>query len=167
MRKLMVVLSSLLVASSMLFAAGDTKSVEISTTIAPVASIVVNSSKVYSEAEGDIVKAAGLGDSFYVNTKSNNGKGITVSYTMSALKSDDKNNDQLIGTDVYLNDEKNASFVSATAVSGGNIISTNSTTGMDYSSAKITVKPTSASWKTDVKADTYKADISFTIVANS
>jgi hypothetical protein len=168
MKKLMVVLSSLLVASSMLFAAsGDSKNVEISTTIDKVVEITVNKTSTYSVATGDVVEGAGLDEAFYVNTKTNNGAGITVTYKMSALKGQADGNTQVIPVDVYLGATKDKTFSASTAEDGtANVISRSSADKMVYDSTMVTVKPTNTTWQDDVKADTYRADITFTIAAN-
>jgi hypothetical protein len=58
------------------------------------------------------------------------------------------------------------SFGSANAGSSVAVITTASTKGMENNSVEVKVKANSATWATDVAADTYTANLTFTFTAN-
>jgi hypothetical protein len=186
MKKFVGVLMALLMVGSLVFADYADPSdqrVEIFTTIEQTAAMAINST---STASGELTETnvtsqaltAGsvYGDAFYVNTRSNIVGGFTLKYSMSALTGAGSNNNDVIPVTV-----SSQSVVVANAPSSDPAVETSFTTserssvtllnptssvGMENNSVKIQVKAKSSTWATDVAADTYSANLTFTFTAN-
>ena len=187
MKKFAGIVMALLVVGSLAFATyadPADQSVVISTTIDQQAFMTINTISKLSGAldvtnvTGQELAAAGVyGDSFYVNTRSNTVGGFTLNYTMSALTGSTGNTDVIpvtVSTKTVVlasasvsSTAVETSFASATAASpAAAVIATGSTSGMENNSVEVKVKANSSTWATDVAADTYTANLTFTFTAN-
>jgi hypothetical protein len=187
MKKFAGIVMALLVVGSLAFATysnPDNQSVVISTTIDQQAFMAINTASKSSGALDDtnvtsqeLAAAGEYGAAFYVNTRSNAVGGFKLNYTMSALTGTGDNTDVIPVTvstkTVVLASESvsstavETSFTSETAASPtAAVIETASTSGMENNSVEVKVKANSATWATDVAADTYTANLTFTFTAN-
>lgn len=186
MKKFVGVVMALLMVGSLVFADyadPSDQSVEISTTIEQTAAMAINSTSKASGALSatDVTSQAltagsEYGDAFYVNTRSNIVGGFTLKYSMSALTGAGSNNKYVIPVTVSSQPvvvANKASTDSATETpfttsdrSSVTLLDPTSSVGMENNSVKIQVKATNATWATDVAADTYSADLTFTFTAN-
>jgi len=175
MKKIIALSLACLVAASAAFALDPiTGTVEINTTINESAQMNVNKKAVTSgelsatdfTAQALVDKSV-FGDTFYVNTRSNLGKGFSLSYTVSPLASSDANNPDKIAIVIGSKADSGAEVLTdVTAKTTVNVLATSTTTGMENHSVAIRVKAKSATWKTDVRADSYSSDLTFTFTAN-
>ena len=185
MKKFVGVVMALLMVGSLVFAAyadPSDQSVEIFTTIDQTAAMAINSTSTASGAlsatdvtSQELSAGSTYGTAFYVNTRSNIVGGFTLKYSMSALTGSSGNDDVIPVTVlsqpvVVANQTSTASatetqFASSTS-SSVTLLDPTSSDGMENNSVKIQVKATNATWATDVAADTYSADLTFTFTAN-
>jgi len=183
MKKFVGVVMALLMVGSLVFAANPAdQSVEISTTIDQTAAMAINSASKASGAlsvtdvtSQKLSEGSTYGDAFYVNTRSNIVGGFTLEYSMSALTGSTDGNDDVIPVTVLSQPvvvANKASTDSATETpfdsstsSSLTLLNPGSSDGMENNSVKIQVKATNSTWATDVAADTYSANLTFTFTA--
>lgn len=185
MKKFVGVVMALLMVGSLVFADysdPSDQSVEIFTTIEQTAAMAINSTSTSSGALSatDVTSqklSAGstYGTAFYVNTRSNIVGGFTLEYSMSALTGSSGNDDVIPVTVssqsvVVANAASSVSAVETSFTTSGRspvtLLDPTSSVGMENNSVKIQVKAKNSTWATDVAADTYSADLTFTFTAN-
>lgn len=164
----------MMVAASTVFAVAPiSQDVKISAVIGDNAAMTVNDVAKTGELSTSNVSAQTLADAgaygatFYVNTRSNLGKGFTLSYTLAPLSGSTGNPDTINLVAKTQNGSADAVETDIKASKTVEILKTTSTTGMENHSVAINVKAASTTWKTDVRADSYSANMTFTFTANS
>jgi hypothetical protein len=185
MKKFVGVVMALLMVGSLVFADyadPSDQSVEISTTIEQTAAMAINSTSTASGAlsatdvtSQELSEGSTYGKAFYVNTRSNIVGGFTLEYSMSALTGSTGNDDVIPVTVssqsvVVANAASSVSAVENSFTTSGRssvtLLNPTSSVGMENNSVKIQVKAKSSTWATDVAADTYSANLTFTFTAN-
>lgn len=176
MKKFAGIVMALLVVGSLAFATyadPANQSVVISTTIAQESYMSINSTTGYN-ATDNVISAQKLasggsyGTVFYVNTKSNLVAGFTLKYTMKPLTGASASNSDTISVMVKTTPNGGEDAVETTIDESKTVevLKTTSTTGMEENYVAVQVKALKDSWATDVAADTYTADLTFTFTAN-
>lgn len=186
MKKFVGVVMALLMVGSLVFADyadPSDQSVEIFTTIEQTAAMAINSTSTASGALSatnvtyqELSAGSTYGTAFYVNTRSNIVGGFTLEYSMSALTGSTDGNDDVIPVTVLSqpvvvanaasSDSATETPFDSSTPSPVTLLDPTSSDGMENNSVKIQVKATSATWATDVAADTYSANLTFTFTAN-
>lgn len=185
MKKFVGVVMALLMVGSLVFADyadPSDQSVEIFTTIEQTAAMAINSTSTASGAlsatdvtSQELSEGSTYGKAFYVNTRSNIVGGFTLEYSMSALTGSSGNDvipvtvlsQPVVVANADSSDsatETETPFDSSTP-SSVTLLDPTSSVGMENNSVKIQVKATSATWATDVAADSYSANLTFTFTA--
>jgi Tfp pilus assembly protein PilX len=174
MKKFAGIVMALLVVGSLAFALSP-ESVKISTTIAQTAKMTINEAAV---TDGDLTSSdyteqtladSGYGTEFFVNTRSNTVNGFTLSYTMSPLSSTTTTNKIPVTVKTLVDGAGTGTETPITSANAGiaqTVLSKSSSSGMENHSIGVFVEATSSTWKTDVAAGSYTANLTFTFTAN-
>lgn len=184
MKKFVGVVMALLMVGSLVFADyadPSDQSVEIFTTIEQTAAMAINSTSTASGAlsatdvtSQELSAGSVYGDAFYVNTRSNIVGGFTLKYSMSALTGSTGNDDVIpvtvlsqpvVVANAASSDSATETPFDSSTPSSVTLLDPTSSVGMENNSVKIQVKATSATWATDVAADSYSANLTFTFTA--